>query len=150
MTNKFGFIENPLVRATYNNDAFVPAMALQGFSIGDTVNFELVIKNGNPQAHNVRIAGPVNTGMIANNATPTGKAFNGVIKSKKENYAFIHCDTVKQAMNTDVFCPAAALRDSAEGDTVNFELVLNAKQQPQATNVSKVYLDGSQVNAMDG
>eukprot|EP00931_Biecheleriopsis_adriatica_P122193 TRINITY_DN97200_c0_g1_i1.p1 TRINITY_DN97200_c0_g1~~TRINITY_DN97200_c0_g1_i1.p1 ORF type:complete len:441 (-),score=74.52 TRINITY_DN97200_c0_g1_i1:174-1496(-) len=145
--DKFGFIHSPPVHAEYGQDVFVPASAIQGASVGEQVEFELVISpKGQPQAHNARprSMGMLGKGMMGGGVALMsvkggmgacgGQTLSGTITAILEKFGFIHCPTVKAQYNQDVFVPASALQGASVGDQVEFELMINAKGQPQAQN----------------
>jgi len=59
----------------------------------------------------------------------------GTVKEVREKFAFIGCQTVLDSYGCDVFTPLQAVAGYNIGDSVDFDLMLNAKGQPQATNV---------------
>ena len=50
-------------------------------------------------------------------------------------YGFIHCQDKKSEYGMDVFCSAGAVSGCEVGETVEFDVMLNNKGQPQAHNV---------------
>mmetsp|Transcript_159850 Transcript_159850/g.298063 ORF Transcript_159850/g.298063 Transcript_159850/m.298063 type:complete len:507 (-) Transcript_159850:86-1606(-) len=138
-----GFIKSPLVTANHGADVFAPAAVLAKWQIGDVVCFDLMLNaKGQPQATNIRDVLDMEprggVGRKIATAFPTGRAFNGVLSRMSDNNAFIRCEPVHQYYGLDVFCTAAVLRDVQVGTLVNFELVINEKEQPQAVNVMVV------------
>merc|ERR1712190_502989 len=76
-------------------------------------------------------------------ATPTEETFVGIIKVIGETFGFIECEEVKALYNKDVFVPAKALVGREVNDVVEFDLQVNDKGQPQA---SDVWLPGEESN----
>ena len=80
------------------------------------MNFDLVLnEKGQPQASNVRhvlseyaVGGD---GRKALQATPTGRAFNGMVSAMTEYNAFIKCEAVKASYGFDVFCHPSVLNN---------------------------------------
>merc|ERR1711904_233917 len=64
-----------------------------------------------------------------------GETCFGIVKEIKGHLGFISCTHVMEAWGKDVFCPATVLQNFGVGTGVEFELMVNAKGQPQASNV---------------
>merc|ERR1711924_1586 len=102
MSDKYGFIDCPEVKAAYGCDVFCPAFA--GLAAGETVDFDLIVNDkGKPQASNVRVSdGSASASGIAVGgggfgakrsapATLTGESHVGTIKTMSGAYGFIEC-----------------------------------------------------------
>ena len=72
------------------------------------------------------------------------QAYTGVISIIDKKFAFIQCAKARSQYGFDVFCPPQALNDRSVGDTVSFDLRLNAKGQPQAHNIRDALVHPSQ------
>mmetsp|Transcript_10779 Transcript_10779/g.28826 ORF Transcript_10779/g.28826 Transcript_10779/m.28826 type:complete len:446 (+) Transcript_10779:74-1411(+) len=161
---KFGFIKCRPVEAKYGTDVFATSTSLQGFNIGDKVDFEVgVNEKGQPQALNVRgkgggkgrdsgagasygggggCGGGCSKGGGKGGSKPMGSFF-GHVETIGPKYGFIKCPPVFAEFGNDVFCPSAGLRGLSVGDKVDFELTVNQNGQPQAEQVrSKGYGKG--------
>lgn len=144
--SNFCFISCEQTMAEMGKDVFCPAAAVAGYNLGDMVEFELMYNaKGQPQASNVRpstgaavvYAAPVAGGCSGEDLT--GQSLSGHIADVGENFAFIDCPSVKALYGKDVFCPASALRGCTVGEEIAFELMINAKGQPQAANARKAH-----------
>jgi len=85
--------------------------------------------------------------------TSLGQRFAGVIKTFNTvgNYAFIQCDALKGQYDKDVWCRGDLITGRSIGETVEFELGLNLKGQPQAMNIQPLgapQLPGPQGNML--
>lgn len=69
---------------------------------------------------------------------PTGKAYNGTIKTLGEVHGFIECNQVKAQYGSDVFIGTANSDGIQVGATVNFELMVNQDHRPQAIKLAQV------------
>merc|ERR1712050_320911 len=107
---------SPELLAQYGKDAFCPVPALNGqFHTGDMVEFEVGVKNGQPQAMAVRAPGSYAPTPQAFDATETtsgtsddvGKEFFGQIMPfrKGNKFCFIDCPEVKAKYGNDTWCP---------------------------------------------
>jgi len=52
--NGFGFIRNTMLQEKYGRDVFLPESQFEGLKIGDSVSFVLQVKDGKPQAFEVK------------------------------------------------------------------------------------------------
>lgn len=52
--NGFGFIRNSMLQEKYGRDVFLPESQFEGLKIGDSVSFVLQVKDGKPQAFEVK------------------------------------------------------------------------------------------------
>eukprot|EP00933_Yihiella_yeosuensis_P058274 TRINITY_DN5864_c0_g4_i1.p1 TRINITY_DN5864_c0_g4~~TRINITY_DN5864_c0_g4_i1.p1 ORF type:complete len:525 (-),score=145.75 TRINITY_DN5864_c0_g4_i1:226-1800(-) len=72
----------------------------------------------------------------------TGKVVSGTIKSfnSQNNYGFIECEEVKSEYGRDTFVHGKEFSGAGlnVGDTVQFEVAINAKGQPQAMNIEMI------------
>jgi len=66
--------------------------------------------------------------------TATGRMFSGILKSfnTSSNYGFIDCKEIMDEFGKDVFVHGMELSGYDVGDTVEFELAMSTKDQPQA------------------
>lgn len=68
-------------------------------------------------------------------------AFTGTVKSKGKEYGFVHCDETYATYQRDVFLNKLALGEQSyealsPGMTVQFDVQLDPKGQPQAMNIA--------------
>lgn len=80
---------------------------------------------------------------------PTGMMTSGFIKSFNDsnNYGFIDCEEVKALYGCDTFMHGREFVGHYVGETVQFEVGLSPKGQPQAINV-RSFTDGSEQQEM--
>mmetsp|Transcript_66809 Transcript_66809/g.179899 ORF Transcript_66809/g.179899 Transcript_66809/m.179899 type:complete len:450 (-) Transcript_66809:38-1387(-) len=142
MRDKFAFIDCPEVKASHGMDVFCPAAAVQGCSVGDVVEFGLVFNSkGQPQAQNVSFKEYGDGGQYFGGCGSGGggggghSGFCGAIKVIGPKFGFIHCPYVTAQYGSDVFAPATAMAGMSVGDSVDFELKINDRGQPQASNL---------------
>lgn len=77
----------------------------------------------------------------ASSITTTGETFTGLVKSFNPNghYGFVECKEVEEQYKQNVFIHQNNLAEPVQaGDTVEFELAISRKGQPQGQNVRKV------------
>ena len=180
---RFGFIECEELRAEYGCDvSFLSSAMPSGCRVGDSVVFDMMLKNARPQASNLRKQKELQAATIPARRTtipqflPKGitstrnivfsntdeadhssrrciqpeapfpgmkrdcgfidsQEYTGVISVIDKKLAFIQCAKIRSQYGFDVFCSPHALNDRSVGDTVSFDLRLNAKRQPQAHNI---------------
>ena len=170
---KFGFIACKEIMIQYGNDVFFPVSALpDGCSNGDTVEFGLRVKNGNPQAINLRWCDKVYTpttpacgtpmgqlwhqqhtrpramalsapDKVKDTAIPTGETHYGTITAKTDIYGFIACHAVKQVYGQDVFFASNLAIGFNAGEHVIFDLLYNQGGQLQASNLRRADVSNS-------
>jgi len=67
----------------------------------------------------------------------TGEVYRGVVKSTSQKFGFITSDDITNLYGCDCFCLGEQLFGHFNvGDTVEFEVGINEKGQPQALNIS--------------
>mmetsp|Transcript_10562 Transcript_10562/g.23681 ORF Transcript_10562/g.23681 Transcript_10562/m.23681 type:complete len:460 (+) Transcript_10562:78-1457(+) len=91
--------------------------------------------------------GGICAGTGAGAPTPTGKTYNGQLKSfnQQSNYGFIECPEVKNEFGNDCFVHGRALENVSGwqlGCTLFFEVGVSAAGKPQAINVQLVDAGG--------
>jgi len=131
------FIICPDVEELHGMDTYCPAILALGFSRGEEVEFDLMLKNGKPQAKNLRRP---NGGIASSEDTlqaPGEAAFSGTIIEIGKKMAFIENPEIKAQYGNEVFHPSHLLTGYNAGDVVDFDLTVNAKGQPQARNVRR-------------
>ena len=64
------------------------------------------------------------------------QAYTGVISIIDKKFAFIQCAKARSQYGSDVFCPPQASNDRSVGDTVSFDLRLNAKSLSSEISIS--------------
>eukprot|EP00928_Gymnodinium_smaydae_P083299 TRINITY_DN66536_c0_g1_i1.p1 TRINITY_DN66536_c0_g1~~TRINITY_DN66536_c0_g1_i1.p1 ORF type:complete len:361 (-),score=54.92 TRINITY_DN66536_c0_g1_i1:182-1264(-) len=137
--NKFGFIDCPPVQDKYGTQVFCPQRLLDGFSVGESVNFDLKFsEDGQPQAATLsrKGSGKGKWGGKGKETSTEGGRYFGTVCSIGSKFGFINCPPLEAQYNAQVFVPTALLHGISVGDKVDFQLMFNDKWQPQATHVS--------------
>lgn len=132
-TNGFGFIQCQETEELYGRDVFFNHAIEGGVEAGAAVSFELLLNSdGQPQARAAMRASQYDS----------EKTFRGRVRSFNSGvgYGFIECEMAKNEYKRDVFLHSQQVkeRDLKIGDTIEFKIMLNAKKQPQAREISKV------------
>jgi len=157
----FGFIQSDDLQTKYGSDAFLNQAVDGGIVVGGRVSFTVEEnKNGKPQARNVRLEavgvdGPttVTADMLAAKESVSalqahmvpgkGMAMRGRVKSfnVSRGFGFITCPELQYAFGgRDIYVSQKEVHGEALGigQEVEFELVLDAKGQPQAKSVIRL------------
>lgn len=157
----FAFIDSTAAKEEYGNDVFCPSRLARDYTIGDEVEFDLMLNGkGQPQASNLRTPGSQQlpqppsqppprklikaqhsqTGRGKDKdykATFTGDVASGTIKAIGWNHAFITSPATEDMFGMDTYCPSHMVAGFSVGEEIIFDLMLNLKGQPQASNVRK-------------
>eukprot|EP00397_Hematodinium_sp_SG-2012_P034076 GEMP01036499.1.p1 GENE.GEMP01036499.1~~GEMP01036499.1.p1 ORF type:complete len:506 (-),score=127.02 GEMP01036499.1:436-1953(-) len=139
---RFTFIESAEVKQLYGKDAFVRDgdAYLEGLRVSFLLTFS---DQMDPQAEDVEITGDVQACEYEQPEEDT--MYEGVMKSCGPKYGFVESDQVKRIYGKDVFVNSFIQQQEnlSVGDPVVFTLQLNDQGNPQAIQVKKRALSGS-------
>jgi len=149
----FGFIECPELFQVYGRDTWLHNAQLQGFQLGDTVEFEMALnKQGNPQALALTLPTAMGGGKKAKGKGAGGKAvgqpmqsqlgegqrFAGTIKSfcADKGFGFIECSELFEVYGRDTWLHHAQKQHFQKGEAVEFTMALSKEGNPQAVDLA--------------
>jgi len=139
---KFGFIKSDEVFSQYGVDTFLSQMEIGNFSVESVVSYKVAINaKGQPQARelqdasqHVQAGGQTWQQAGAGQQDPLSVRYVGQIHHfvPERKFGFIGCDDVKVFFGVETFLSSKEIGNFNNGDTVYFNITLNAKGQPQA------------------
>jgi len=145
MEKGYGFLECPETKQLFNRDVYIDTEQIQTHTVevGEEVTFLIKINNrtGNPQGVLLGKSGALKEQANAKLEQAGVGPHTGIIKSYNEGkgFGFIECAETFQVFNQDVFLHKKEMPSVEHvGAEVSFMIMLNAKGQPQATNVQVI------------